>query len=84
MADIKSKIGKGLQGKVLSHKMDKTAIVLVERYVKHPKYGKFIVHKKKFKAHDEDNGYAVGDLVRIMPCRPVSKEKHFMIVEKLK
>ncbi|MFA6006425.1 MAG: 30S ribosomal protein S17 [Candidatus Paceibacterota bacterium] len=78
------KIGKGLQGKILSHKMDKTAVVLVSTYKKHPKYGKFIVHDKKFKAHDEKNEYAAGDVVRMMPCRPMSKEKRFTIVEKIR
>lgn len=77
------KIGKGLQGTVLSHKMDKTAVVVVSTYKKHPKYGKFIVHDKKYKAHDEKNEYKVGDVVRMMPCRPMSKEKHFVIVERI-
>lgn len=82
--ETKQKIGKGLQGKILSHKMDKTAVVVVSRYVKHPKYGKYISRDKKYKAHDEKNEYAVGDVVRIMPCRPISKEKRFMIVEKVR
>ncbi len=84
MTETTKKIGKGLQGKVLSHKMDKTAIVTVSTYKKHPKYGKFIVHDKKFQAHDEKNEYGVGDIVRIMPFRPMSKEKHFKIVEKIR
>ena len=83
MIETKTRTGKGLQGKVLSHKMDKTAVVLVSNYKKHPKYGKFIVHDKKFKAHDEKNEYKEGDVIRMMPCRPMSKEKHFVIVEKL-
>jgi len=84
MTAEKTIIGKGIQGTVLSHKTDKTAIVVVERYVKHPKYGKFIVHKKKYKVHDENNEYAEGDVVKILPCRPVSKEKRFKITAKIR
>jgi len=82
--ESKTKIGKGLQGNVVSHKTDKTAIVLVSTYKKHPKYGKYIVHDKKYQAHDEKNEYVVGDVVRLMPCRPMSKNKHFIIVEKIR
>ena len=83
MEATKAKIGKGLTGTIVSHKMDKTAVVEVSTYKKHPKYGKFIAHDKKYKAHDEKNEYQTGDKVRMMPCRPMSKEKHFIITEKI-
>ena len=63
--ESKTKIGKGLQGNVVSHKTDKTAIVLVSTYKKHPKYGKYISSSKKYKAHDEQNQFKVGDKVRV-------------------
>jgi small subunit ribosomal protein S17 len=71
---------KVFQGTVVSDKMKDTVVVLVERYVKHPKYGKFIKHKKKFKAHDAGNTKKIGDKVEIIETRPISKDKHFMIV----
>lgn len=71
---------KELVGKVVSNKMDKTVVVAVESYNPHPKYEKQIVHTTKFKAHDEENKYQVGDRVRIQECRPISKEKFFTVV----
>lgn len=71
---------KVLQGTVVSNKMKDTVVVLVERYEKHPKYGKFVKHKKKFKAHDAGNQKAIGDKVRIEETKPISKDKHFMVV----
>ncbi|MDB5254433.1 MAG: ribosomal protein small subunit ribosomal protein [Parcubacteria group bacterium] len=71
---------KVFQGTVVSDKMKDTVVVLVERYEKHPKYGKFIKHKKKFKAHDAGNTKKIGDKVEIIETRPISKDKHFMIV----
>jgi small subunit ribosomal protein S17 len=68
-------------GKVLSNKMDKTISVAVERKVKHPIYGKFIKKTTKFMAHDEANTCAIGDLVRIMETRPLSKNKRWRLVE---
>ena len=72
---------KVFQGVVVSDKMDKTIVVLVEDRVKHPLYGKVITHTRRVKAHDENNEVHVGDLVRIMETRPLSATKHFRVVE---
>lgn len=71
---------KKLQGVVVSDKMDKTVTVLVNRFVKHPKYGKYMKVSKKYKAHDGANTYAVGDTVTIEECPPISKDKRFTVV----
>lgn len=71
-------------GKVVSTKMDKSIVVLVERKVKHPKYGKFITRSTKLHAHDENNQCAVGDIVKIRESRPISKTKTWQLVEILK
>ncbi|KFZ39532.1 MULTISPECIES: 30S ribosomal protein S17 [Thermoactinomyces] len=68
-------------GKVVSDKMDKTIVVAVETYKKHPLYGKRVKYTKKFKAHDEENRAKVGDVVRIMETRPLSKDKRWRLVE---
>jgi small subunit ribosomal protein S17 len=68
-------------GVVVSDKMDKTRVVLVEMITQHPKYRKYIKKRKKFYAHDEDNSSHVGDVVRIMETRPLSKLKRWRIVE---
>lgn len=68
-------------GVVVSTAMQKTISVLVERKVKHPKYGKFMKTSKKFHAHDENNECQVGDVVRIMETRPLSKTKRWRLVE---
>lgn len=68
-------------GKVLSNKMEKTIVVSVERKVMHPKYGKFIKMTSKFKAHDEKNECTIGDIVRVMETRPLSKDKRWRLVE---
>ena len=68
-------------GKVVSDKMDKTITVAVEDHVKHPLYGKIIKQTKKFKAHDENNECRIGDRVRIMETRPLSKDKRWRLVE---
>ncbi len=68
-------------GFVVSDKMNKTVVVAVERLVKHPLYKKFIKQTSKFKAHDEDNTCAVGDKVKIMETRPLSKTKRWRVVE---
>ena len=68
-------------GKVVSDKMDKTITVLVERRVKHPVYGKFMNKSKKFGAHDEKNDCGIGDTVKIMETRPLSKNKRWRLVE---
>jgi len=71
-----------LTGRVTSDKMDKTITVLVERRVIHPLYKKFIRLSKKYAAHDDLNQCKVGDLVRIEECRPISKRKTWMLVER--
>lgn len=68
-------------GKVVSDKMDKTIVVCVETYKRHPLYHKRIVSSKRFKAHDEQNEAKIGDTVRIMETRPLSKEKCWRLVE---
>ncbi len=72
---------KTLSGVVVSDKMKDTIVVLVERYVKHPKYQKFINRRKKFKAHDAGNTRKIGDQVTIRETRPISKDKHFELVK---
>ncbi|MFD0716726.1 30S ribosomal protein S17 [Paenibacillus sp. GCM10027626] len=68
-------------GKVVSDKMDKTIVVAVETYKKHNLYHKRIKYTKKFKAHDENNQAKIGDTVKIMETRPLSKDKRFRLVE---
>ncbi|GKS14442.1 MULTISPECIES: 30S ribosomal protein S17 [Paenibacillus] len=68
-------------GKVVSDKMDKTIVVAVETYKKHDLYHKRIKYTKKFKAHDENNEAQIGDTVKIMETRPLSKDKRFRLVE---
>ena len=74
--------GKGnvLKGVVTSDKMDKTVVVSVSRFIKHPLYGKFYKVSKKYKAHDENNKYKTGDTVEIVETRPISKDKKFKVV----
>ncbi|MCX6731573.1 MAG: 30S ribosomal protein S17 [Candidatus Parcubacteria bacterium] len=73
-------MAKKLKGVVVSDTMNKTAVVLVNRYVKHPKYKKFLIKSKKYKAHDEEKKYKKGDKVVIEECRPISKDKHWRII----
>lgn len=68
-------------GKVVSDKMDKTIVVAVETYKKHSLYHKRIKYTKKFKAHDEENQAKIGDIVKIMETRPISKDKRWRLVE---
>lgn len=68
-----------LRGRVVSDKTDKTVIVLVERRVKHPIYGKFITRSTRLAVHDESNEVAEGDLVTIVPCRPMSRSKRWAV-----
>jgi small subunit ribosomal protein S17 len=68
-------------GVVTSNKMTKTITVVVERKVKHPIYGKFVKKSSKFHAHDEKNEASIGDVVRIMETRPLSKTKRWRLVE---
>lgn len=71
---------KVLSGTVVSNKMKDTIVVSVERFVKHPKYGKFINRRKKFKAHDAGNTKNIGEKVSIMESKPISKDKHFVVL----
>ena len=68
-------------GTVVSNKMDKTIAVMIERKVKHPMYGKFVKKSKKYLAHDEKNDCGIGDTVKIMETRPLSKNKCWRLVE---
>lgn len=77
----KRNLRKERSGLVVSNKMDKSIVVLVERQFKHPIYGKFVKKTRKFMAHDEKNECNVGDTVRIMEIRPMSKNKNWRLVE---
>ncbi len=68
-------------GKVVSNKMDKTIVVAVENNVKHPLYNKIIKRTYKLKAHDENNDCNIGDTVRVMETKPLSKDKRWRLVE---
>lgn len=85
MAEIQNTVERNLRkiriGVVTSNKMAKTITVAVERKVKHPIYGKFVKKTTKFHAHDEKNECSIGDVVRIMETRPLSKTKRWRLVE---
>ena len=68
-------------GKVVSDKMDKTIVVAVEDHVKHPLYNKIVKRTYKLKAHDENNECGMGDIVKVMETRPLSKDKRWRLVE---
>lgn len=68
-------------GEVISDKMDKTVSVLISRMIRHAKYGKYLKRTSVFKAHDEKNEAKIGDIVRIVETRPLSKTKRFALVE---
>lgn len=68
-------------GIVVSDKMDKSIVVAVRRRMKHPMYGKFVYKTKRFVAHDEENNCNIGDVVKIMETRPLSKRKNWRLVE---
>ncbi len=70
-----------LTGTVVAQNADKTIAVRVENYIKHPKYGKRVKQSKKFATHDENNQAKVGDVVKIMETRPLSKTKRFRLLE---
>ncbi len=72
---------KELVGKVISNKMEKTVVVAVESRSAHDKYEKPIVHTRKFKAHDPENKCQIGDRVRLRECRPLSREKRWLVIE---
>lgn len=75
---------KTLIGKVVSIKMSKTVVVLVERKFRHAVYHKVIIRHKKFKAHNEDLDLQLGDVVKIEETKPISKDKHFKVIEQIK
>ena len=68
-------------GKVTSNKMDKTIVVAIEEHVKHPRYKKIVKSTYKLKAHDENNECGIGDTVKVMETRPLSKDKRWRLVE---
>lgn len=68
-------------GVVVSNKMDKTVVIAIKERVKHPLYGKIVNRTKTFKAHDEKNECGIGDTVRVVETRPLSKEKRWRVVE---
>jgi small subunit ribosomal protein S17 len=73
--------GRTMVGKVVSDKMDKTIVVMVERTVKHPKYGKILKRRTKMHAHDENQVCIIGNTVKIRESRPLSKTKSWVLVE---
>ncbi len=77
----KRNLRKTRTGVVVSDKMDKTVVVAIKERVKHPLYGKIVNRTKKFKVHDENNQCGVGDKVRVMETRPLSKDKHWRVIE---
>jgi small subunit ribosomal protein S17 len=76
-----SKQRKGMTGRVVSDKMDKTVVVVVETLKRHRLYGKVVRNVKRYQAHDESNASHTGDLVRIEETRPLSKEKRWIVTE---
>lgn len=80
MSQEKKTKRKVLSGVVVSDKMKDTIVVKVQRFVKHPKFGKYVKINKKFKAHDAGNSKKIGDKVSIEECRPISKDKHFKVI----
>jgi small subunit ribosomal protein S17 len=68
-----------VQGRVVSDKGDKTVVVRVERRFKHPLYGKVVTVSRKYMAHDEENAYSEGDTVQIASCRPISRNKRYLV-----
>ena len=84
MNKTKETKAKVLTGTVVSDKMKDTIVVAVDRYEKHPKYEKYIKRRKKFKAHDAGNTAKIGDKVQIVETRPISKDKHFKLIENSK
>ena len=72
---------KVMTGRVVSDKMEKTIVVSIERLVKHETYGKYVRRRNKFKVHDEKNEAKVGDVVRFMETRPLSKDKRWRLVD---
>jgi small subunit ribosomal protein S17 len=78
---VERNLRKTRTGKVVSDKMDKTIVVAIENHVKHPLYGKIVKRTYKLKAHDEKNECTIGDTVKVMETRPLSKDKRWRLVE---
>jgi small subunit ribosomal protein S17 len=78
---VERNLRKTRTGKVTSNKMDKTIVVTVEEHVKHPLYNKIMKRSSKLKAHDEENSCNIGDTVKVMETRPLSKDKRWRLVE---
>ena len=78
---VERNLRKTRTGKVVSNKMDKTIVVAIEDHVKHPLYGKIVKRTYKLKAHDENNECGIGDTVKVMETRPLSKDKRWRLVE---
>jgi len=83
MSEQKAKVERSITGQVISNKMDKTIVVMGERKVKHPLYGKFIRRSTKYHAHDAANECNIGDTVMIKECRPLSKTKSWTLIKVL-
>ncbi|MBQ2231461.1 MAG: 30S ribosomal protein S17 [Oscillospiraceae bacterium] len=81
MSEVRTSSRKTRVGKVVSDKMDKTIVVAIADRVQHPLYKKIVKRTYKLKAHDEENIAGIGDTVRVMECRPLSKEKRWRLVE---
>ena len=81
MSEIRTTSRKTRVGKVVSDKMDKTVVVAIEDRVAHPLYKKIVGRTYKLKAHDENNSCGVGDVVKVMETRPLSKDKRWRVVE---
>ena len=83
MTEERATRGRTVKGRVASDKMDKTAVVVLERQVKHPLYGKYVSRRTKLHVHDEHNECREGDLVTIEECRPLAKTKAWRLVKVL-
>ena len=81
MSENIAKLERSIIGEVISNKMDKTIVVMGERKVKHPLYGKFIRRSTKYHAHDADNECNIGDTVMIKECRPMTKTKTWILIK---
>ena len=76
-------MAKTIKGTIVSDKMNKTVVVEIEEFKKHPRYNRFYRSSKKFKAHDEKGEFHVGDRVFIEETKPISKDKHFKVIGKI-
>ncbi len=81
MEEVKRNLRKIRVGRVVSNKMDKSCVIAVERKVKHPLYGKFMKKTTKLMVHDENNEVGIGDTIKVMETRPLSKNKRWRMVE---